>query len=1824
MCFGKSMCSSIPWIQYAANPCDTNVHSIINESPNVQHASYFLPLEQSLTFPKHNSKLRIPERIILPQMICGNNPNIPTTNPNSPLETKICQMNANPFPNTHFSQNSSVQDVTLPKISDLCDPSVLLTPPPPLLPGSCSPSSFEQTNSSSISIRNSVALNAKCSDLSRHITSGTPFVKIYVHGQTDTSSYTAKAMRDLCPLEIYNNKNGRQFHVVILSNSSRTRCNQVPILPDSSQFYSDPPNPPQNGLTIQPTHFSLTASHMSAFSAPNSSPLGSSLVVTSGNNNNNNSKDYSPTADSVQENLTPTPNSFQNLKANHLDTSAEYCIYLFIYNTVDELLECYEQIKHESSISTVQKPIKVLAYLRCSNGNIFEKSNIILSGLAISSRFRIPYLAVNSELMEVLLDNLLCLTINTQLEKNQTTYTSNPNNSFIDWKSFINIDYLSITEFISSPEIFLDRVFTESKFQFVGFLTALILSNCNIESGCTDSHTTNHKLLFVPSTIYPEDSQSNGTSNRNSSSYSYVHFVQLDEVIEYVLFQTPTFSTAYSLRSILIHYSSSSWSETKQGTLKTLDGSIKRQFPDGRVTSVSLRCTDLDQEMVTSLGVSKAVLENVIFCHQEDSNWPLQEAKSVKQRFDDLFASSRYVKALDAIRKCKQDNDGNVKLYKTELKHLTKNRDEALKLRSEREETLHSIEKQEKHLEEISAKLQPVVEQLNRYKERYAELTKLQAEIKSCEAERAHLTDAIKNLMLNIQDEYQGSDEELKRLIEDAETEYEKKNLLLNQSENALQKKRKELNNLETNQTKTIVEKTQIEMEVKRLNEAIINRDMILASVVANYIPSDKYENVKQFTDVDVEYIVQFVDGLLHESENQLTEVKLLSANEERKVQSDVDLVRDELAALKQKIETIKRNYNQKSSEVISVRKRLENEHSLNERIEKIKNEFHKSEITVKDLNMDHELNNLHQSITESLAKKKELEHTISLLDEKIATFQKNANKYRELELMQKERASKLEGVRKIRSRHAEALEQVFAGSMIPLISTEKSLEEQANPNNIRSFINDQTRLRVVFAKLLNELEQSARDTRRQLAKLEQERSSLEATSKFTRNHLQEKRDQLKTLEEKLLSVPGADDLEQTLINLQEKRSLLEEEYANEQGSVFLWRKFRDRLSRIDSDCPVCHRCFDSDTERDELLNEIDKRIQTLPSEFERKKQELNEIVSRLESLVELRPISLEIKRLHEEQIPDLESKTKAELDKLADVRSQRDKLLSPRLMLIISVSLKNIMLSLAMPYFSFMSRIFDHTFICIINLVSNIQFIIFDSQSIDVLHEERKSLRGTLLTFSETIDQKQKRVDQLNQAQREAINEMHRLKDQMHKLEQENLDNVQLKNDLSRLTHECETLKKELSELESEQLPIVHCRWTEACDERSRIAKVRERNIQQATTKVTEISENLKKVTDACTLVKIASDSQPVERLKVILETVEQLQHNFSLIKSEADTFIENIEHLKKQISEHKMRQRELADCVQLRQLRFQLSLLTERTESLAKNQMINDNIPLSDQDLISETKRLSLEEEKISLRKQDISNQLSELNAKLLYLNRDLNEKYSNADNEYRDMMYQLKTSELACSDLERYYKALDRAIMSYHAVKMADLNKIIRELWRSTYRGNDIDYIEICSEEDTAAALNACRTRRTYNYRVVMVKTTSGSMSIPRPKSKNSTICSNEARLDMRGRCSAGQKVLASLIIRLALAEVFCLHCGVLALDEPTTNLDRENIESLAYALVEIIKNRSRQKNFQLIVITHDEDFVELLGRSDYVENFFLLSRNTQGLSEIRKVPIGEHFH
>jgi DNA repair protein RAD50 len=170
---------------------------------------------------------------------------------------------------------------------------------------------------------------------------------------------------------------------------------------------------------------------------------------------------------------------------------------------------------------------------------------------------------------------------------------------------------------------------------------------------------------------------------------------------------------------------------------------------------------------------------------------------------------------------------------------------------------------------------------------------------------------------------------------------------------------------------------------------------------------------------------------------------------------------------------------------------------------------------------------------------------------------------------------------------------------------------------------------------------------------------------------------------------------------------------------------------------------------------------------------------------------------------------------------------------------------------------------------------------------------------------------------------------------------------------------------------------------------------------------------------------------------------------------------------------------------------------------------------------------------------------------------ENYREIEKRYTRKNIELQTTELAVTDLKSYYDALDQSLQNFHSLKIKEINKIIRELWQTIYKGTDIEMIELESGQDAAQTGKATRS---YNYRVVMKK--------------------GDYPLDMRGRCSAGQRVLASIVIRLALAETFCLNCGILTLDEPTTNLDEANKAGLAEALSRLIISRAKQQNFQLI--------------------------------------------
>ena len=298
-------------------------------------------------------------------------------------------------------------------------------------------------------------------------------------------------------------------------------------------------------------------------------------------------------------------------------------------------------------------------------------------------------------------------------------------------------------------------------------------------------------------------------------------------------------------------------------------------------------------------------------------------------------------------------------------------------------------------------------------------------------------------------------------------------------------------------------------------------------------------------------------------------------------------------------------------------------------------------------------------------------------------------------------------------------------------------------------------------------------------------------------------------------------------------------------------------------------------------------------------------------------------------------------------------------------------------------------------------------------------------------------------------------------------------------------------------------------------------------------------------TMAEIAKNTQQIDQINPRIQDI-----NAELLNQEHTkrTVRENLElrHFKSDLEETKAALAKLRESKGLDEGKFnELARDLQRAEQ-EKSQVSNN---------------MSAERGKLSIHEQ----QLRDIRTKLNGAN------YKDVKQKHRRKSIEYETTEMAVRDLDSYYNALDKALQNFHTLKIREINKIVRELWQLIYKGQDIDMIRLESGEEEGAAATAKATR-SYNYRVVM--------------------CKGDTPLDMRGRCSAGQRVLASIVIRLALAETFCLSCGILALDEPTTNLDEQNKSGLAHALARIILSRSKQQNFQLIIITHDEDFVKLM--------------------------------
>ena len=106
----------------------------------------------------------------------------------------------------------------------------------------------------------------------------------------------------------------------------------------------------------------------------------------------------------------------------------------------------------------------------------------------------------------------------------------------------------------------------------------------------------------------------------------------------------------------------------------------------------------------------------------------------------------------------------------------------------------------------------------------------------------------------------------------------------------------------------------------------------------------------------------------------------------------------------------------------------------------------------------------------------------------------------------------------------------------------------------------------------------------------------------------------------------------------------------------------------------------------------------------------------------------------------------------------------------------------------------------------------------------------------------------------------------------------------------------------------------------------------------------------------------------------------------------------------------------------------------------------------LVREEKQLRSNQETLMKEKHSESARLATLEQQLTELAQELDQEHlKNAHQRYLKHFIQQTVEEIASQDLERFYKVLDQTMMTYHTQKMNQLNRIIRDLWRTTYRGS-----------------------------------------------------------------------------------------------------------------------------------------------------------------------------
>ncbi len=139
---------------------------------------------------------------------------------------------------------------------------------------------------------------------------------------------------------------------------------------------------------------------------------------------------------------------------------------------------------------------------------------------------------------------------------------------------------------------------------------------------------------------------------------------------------------------------------------KTLESTLSK-FVNQREVIITSKLNDIDKDVPLHLGVSYSILENVIFCHQDESTWPVGDPSGMKKKLDDISISTKYNKALLGLKSTKKKISSDLKLKIQQLLFF-------LKEKTKRDEVLNKIKNSKNEMDKKNTKLKAFSDEISR------------------------------------------------------------------------------------------------------------------------------------------------------------------------------------------------------------------------------------------------------------------------------------------------------------------------------------------------------------------------------------------------------------------------------------------------------------------------------------------------------------------------------------------------------------------------------------------------------------------------------------------------------------------------------------------------------------------------------------------------------------------------------------------------------------------------------------------------------------------------------------------------------------------------------------------------------------------------------------------------------------------------------------------------------------------------------------------------------------------------------------------------------